>query len=120
MNWSNFYSLKDFKRLSFDNIIDSYVLITDRVINRRFKRLSILNRLFTNQEKFLIPNNIYKFGGFTSTVIFNWINIDDKWYRICSKGENKDFVINATDKKIIFIDNIQNSFLKQIALYYHQ
>ena len=45
MDWNLFFDLKDFQRLNILQAkqISNYVLITDRVINLRHKRLSIPN-----------------------------------------------------------------------------
>ena len=120
MDWNLFFDLKDFQRLNILQAkqISNYVLITDRVINLRHKRLSILNRLYTNTDKFLIPANIYKTGKFSSDIIFNWIEFDNIWYRLVSKGLNKNFITDITNFKIIFIDDIINPVLKRIANYY--
>ena len=119
INWNEFYSLNYYKRLLMDQSINSYILITDRVINEKYKRLSILNRLFTDKERYLVPAEIYKQKLFISTSIFNWINIDDNWYRICSKGSIKDYILDFNEQQLIHISNITNKkLLKIINRYY--
>lgn len=116
MNWSLFYDLSLFKRLTIDKKINKYVLITDRFINTNLKRLSILNRLYTENEQWLIPAKIYKSGFFKSTMIFNWLYIENKYYRFNIK--NKKYVTNVTDHKIIFIKDIKNEILGKIVNHY--
>ena len=114
MDWKKIININQFKRFTKQNINEKYILITHREINIRLKRLSKIHCLYTKNEKYLLPEKIYKNGNFNSNIIYNYIQFNDTLYRICSRG----YFSIYTDK-YIDINDVKDKELYSICRHYY-
>lgn len=114
MDWKQIINFNQFKRFTKQNINEKYILITHREINIKLKRLSKIHCLYTKNEKYLLPEKVYKNGNFNSNIIYNYLQFNDTLYRICSRGNFSIY----TDK-YININNIKDKQLSSICRHYY-
>lgn len=114
MNWKKIISINQFKRFINSDINEQYILITHREINTRLKRLSKIHCLYTKSERYLLPEKIYKNGNFYSDIVYNYLQFNNKLYRICSRGNFSIY----TDK-YISINDIEDKQLLSICKHYY-
>ena len=114
MDWKQIINFNQFKRFTKQNINEKYILITYREINARLKRLSKIHCLYTKNEKFLLPEKIYKNGQFYNNIIYNYLQFNNNLYRICSRGNFSIY----TDK-YISINDIKDKQLLSICKHYY-